>query len=187
MTWDDHPTGCHSIEKSKPKNLENCGSSTVREFHHQTDWVEPNIHYKVGTTWSHRWASGHRSCETKPIWCNWSIHLWEFTAVGVYKNVNHVWNNTNCTCEKEKTKRDDPGEWPNVILENGRWFPNVPSTLLDTPQLLNKPLESPSNVLDEAITLYTLWFFTIAMGNETLIDGNGLPMKNGHFPWQTVK
>jgi len=58
-----------------------------------------------------------------------------------------------------------------VILENGRWFPDVPSTLLDTPQLSNKPLESPSNVLDEAITLYTLWLFTIAMGDGPFIDG----------------
>ena len=30
----------------------------------------------------------------------------------------------------------------------------------------------------------TLWLFNIAMGNGPFIDG--LPIKNGDFPWQTV-
>jgi hypothetical protein len=32
---------------------------------------------------------------------------------------------------------------------------------------------------------YTLWVFNIAMENGIFIDG--LPIKNGDFPWQTVK
>ena len=32
---------------------------------------------------------------------------------------------------------------------------------------------------------FTLWLFNIAMGNGPFIDG--LPIKNGDFPWQTVK
>ena len=31
----------------------------------------------------------------------------------------------------------------------------------------------------------TLWLFNIAMENGPFIDG--LPIKNGDFPWQTVK
>ena len=32
---------------------------------------------------------------------------------------------------------------------------------------------------------YTLWLFNIAMANGPFIDG--LPIKNGDVPWQTVK
>jgi hypothetical protein len=32
--------------------------------------------------------------------------------------------------------------------------------------------------------LITLWLFNITMGNGPFIDG--LPIKNGDFPWQTV-
>jgi hypothetical protein len=31
----------------------------------------------------------------------------------------------------------------------------------------------------------TLWLFNIAMENGPFVDG--LPIKNGDFPWQTVK
>ena len=31
----------------------------------------------------------------------------------------------------------------------------------------------------------TLWLFNMAMGNGLFIDG--LPIKNGDFPWQAVK
>ena len=33
--------------------------------------------------------------------------------------------------------------------------------------------------------IYTLWLFNIAMENGPFIDG--LPIKNGDFPWRTVK
>ena len=35
------------------------------------------------------------------------------------------------------------------------------------------------------IYIYTLWSFNIGMENGPFIDG--LPIKNGDFPWQTVK
>jgi hypothetical protein len=42
---------------------------------------------------------------------------------------------------------------------------------------------------DGGIELYTatitLWLFNIAMENRPFIDG--LPIKNGDFPWRTVK
>jgi len=35
------------------------------------------------------------------------------------------------------------------------------------------------------VPVCTLWLFNILMGNDSFIDG--LPIKNGDFPWQTVK
>jgi hypothetical protein len=32
---------------------------------------------------------------------------------------------------------------------------------------------------------FTIWSFNIAMENGPFVDG--LPIKNGDFPWQTVK
>ena len=35
------------------------------------------------------------------------------------------------------------------------------------------------------VPVCTLWLFNIPMGNDSFIDG--LPIKNGDVPWQTVK
>jgi hypothetical protein len=37
------------------------------------------------------------------------------------------------------------------------------------------------NLLKYPLSIYTLWLFNIAMGNDPFIDG--LPIKNCDFPW----
>ena len=87
---------------------------------------------------------------------------------------------------KDFAKKNEPKWWIHPLVfqpESGKlaapdWLLKVRKLAFVWPEIkVRWPPTHPQSI--------TLWLFNIAMENGPFIDG--LPIKNGDFPWQTVK